>query len=345
MSILARRDIFREEFREPPLQASPHAGLWLDKFLSEQTEQGAENVYKPHFEAATKIQVSPFYRRFFEGWEQMLKDAGAVTVKAKTLGRLVVGLGADSVLENAITLHRTYGAPVIPGSALKGLAAHYAHNRLDDPAWQKDDEAHKILFGSTTSAGHVTFFDALYVPGSVRDDRPLVIDVVAVHHPAYYRGENSPPADWDSPNPVPFVSTRGKFLVALVGPDKWVDAAFLILRLALKEAGIGAKTSSGYGRMELDLEKPAVPTSSVESVEEPIKVEQKPPMTWSRGTVRNYRPDKGYGRLVDDETGEELSFRREAIEEKGWSPGKKHKVRYAVIEREERSVVVNVRRV
>jgi len=98
----------------------------------------------------------------------------------------------------------------------------------------------------------VTFFDALYVPRSAPQDRPLVLDVVAVHHPEYYRGEDSPPADWDSPTPVPFVSTRGKFLVALVGPDEWVKAAFQILALALKEAGIGAKTSSGYGRMELE---------------------------------------------------------------------------------------------
>jgi len=35
---------------------------------------------------------------------------------------LVVGLGAESVLETSLTLHRIYGYPIIPGSALKGLA-------------------------------------------------------------------------------------------------------------------------------------------------------------------------------------------------------------------------------
>lgn len=236
------------------VQGFPHAGLWLDKFLPEQTEQGGESVYTNHFRSVTTIPVAPTYRYFFARWEQALKAMGARTARATTLGRLVVGLGADSVLENAITLHRTYGVPVIPGSALKGLAAAYARNRLADPDWQKNGKAYKTLFGDTTSAGYVTFFDALYVPGSAPGNNPLALDVVTVHHPEYYRGENNPPADWDSPNPVPFVSVRGgvKFLVALAGPDEWVEAAFVILERALAEEGIGAKTNSGYGRMELE---------------------------------------------------------------------------------------------
>lgn len=242
------------DLRDIQLEKSlfPHTGLWLDKFLPTQSPQGGENVCTPHFKEAAELPVSPLYVHFFKRWEKVLNAVGARTAIATTRGRLVVGMGADSVLENAITLHRTYGVPYIPGSALKGLAAHYAHNHLDDERWRKGGEAHHVLFGDTTSAGYVTFFDALYVPESAPQNRPLVLDVLAVHHPEYYRGEASPPADWDSPNPVPFVSARGKFLVALVGPDEWVKAAFRILALALEEAGIGAKTSSGYGRMELE---------------------------------------------------------------------------------------------
>ena len=258
----ARRAILEGIALEP--RRYPHPGLWLDKFLKEQTEQGGENTYTAHFEAATNIPVSPAYRKFYDRWKKMLKTAGARVAKATTLGRLVIGLGAESVLENAITLHRTYGVPVIPGSALKGLAAAYARNRLEDEAWHvKTDqqgkivhmgEAYKTLFGDTASAGYVTFFDALYVPGSATGDKPLALDVVTVHHPDYYQGKDSPPADWDSPNPVPFVSVRGgvKFLVALDGPDEWVEAAFAILERALAEEGIGAKTNSGYGRMVLE---------------------------------------------------------------------------------------------
>ena len=44
-----------------------------------------------------------------------------------TAGRLIVGLGSENVLETGIRLHHTYGLPIIPGSAFKGLAAHYCH--------------------------------------------------------------------------------------------------------------------------------------------------------------------------------------------------------------------------
>ena len=193
--------------------------------------------------------------------------------RATARGRLVIGLGAEAVLENSITLQRTYGVPIIPGSALKGLAASYAHRRLAEPGWRKPSKAeakeenegnrpvsqHTLLFGTAHSAGYVTFFDAWYVPGS---GGPLHPDVLTVHHRDYYgergKSQNSregvPPADWDDPIPAPFLSASGCYLVALVGPEEWVDRAFSLLEWALDDEGIGAKTSSGYGRMDLRAE-------------------------------------------------------------------------------------------
>lgn len=65
-------------------------------------------------------------------WEQMVRaiDPGAQIFPLKTRTRLVVGLGSESTLETAITLHRNYGVPFIPGSALKGLARAYAFYSL-----------------------------------------------------------------------------------------------------------------------------------------------------------------------------------------------------------------------
>jgi len=181
----------------------------------------------------------------------------------------VVGLGAEGVLENALMLHRAYGVPIIPGSALKGLAAAYAHNRLADEGWRKPPlepnpkssfSAHEILFGSTRSAGYVTFFDALYVPSSgYREPKrnmvqPLLPDVLTVHHPKYYQGSDLPdaPADWDSPTPISFISATGRFRVVLAGLETWVDIAYDVLALALDEVGVGGKTAAGYGRLSLD---------------------------------------------------------------------------------------------
>lgn len=233
-------------------QPTTHAGLWLDKYLEVQSTEGDEHAKSGHFRDAAGKRIPDSYRVFFTRWKQSVEQAGAVTRKAQAQGRLVVGLGGESVLETSITLHRTYGVPYIPGSALKGLAAHYARNRLVEQPWGKGSEAYRTLFGDHTEAGYITFFDALYIPGSAEQDHPLALDFITVHHPEYYRGENRSPADWDNPNPVPFLSATGSYLVALHGPKNWVEAAFEILQLALAEEGIGGKTSSGYGRMIIE---------------------------------------------------------------------------------------------
>ncbi len=303
MSIPARRTVLAH-INLNGAQYVPHPGLWLDKLLPQQFTQGDKqgvDAYREHFETATTIPVANVYRHFYERWKKTLETAEAKTAIATTKGRLVVGLGAESVLENAITLHRTYGVPIIPGSALKGLAAAYARNRLDDPQWQKGGTAYKILFGDTDTAGYVTFFDALYVPGSATGDKPLALDVVAVHHPDYYQGKDSPPADWDSPTPVPFVSVRGgvKFLVALAGPNAWVEVAFQILGLALAEEGIGAKTNSGYGRMMLEGYTPTThaasqPRETYELAKLRLLKQETPPPGRYRGEVVEVKGRYGF---------------------------------------------------
>lgn len=239
-----------------------HAGLWLDKFITGQQRNDAGTKQVLVAETA-QIAVPDAYIRFYERWRRTLDGNGTQVRYATVTGRIVIGLGAESVLETAVTLHHTYGVPYIPGSALKGLAAAYARQRLD-ANWRKPEmpsdvraenavlSPYEILFGTTASAGYVTFFDALYVPGTGTAGRPLHSDVLTVHHQEYYGGKaDASPADWDSPIPVPFLSATGGYLVALGGAPAWVERAFQILGLALTEMGVGAKTSSGYGRMQL----------------------------------------------------------------------------------------------
>lgn len=59
-------------------------------------------------------------------WKDVVERYEGESVTMKTDSPLVVGLGAEHVLETAITLHRSYGFPLIPGSACKGLARTYA---------------------------------------------------------------------------------------------------------------------------------------------------------------------------------------------------------------------------
>src|SRR5438270_10346175 len=222
----------REDLESIQASAGTHAGLWLEKGLLDVEEKGPGR--QKLFEQLLGIGVPPEYQRHFNRWRESLEklEPCTKTAEAMVLGRMVVGLGAESVLETSISLHRTYGVPYIPGSALKGLAAAAAHKFLESPEWRKvrEDgkigEWHRVLFGDVESSGYVTFHDALWIPeGSAL---PLDLDVMTVHHPDYYQGE-APPADWDNPNPVAFVSARGRYLLAVTGPEDWVDAALDIL--------------------------------------------------------------------------------------------------------------------
>jgi len=253
----SRRDSL-DTVTNPP--AITHAGLWLDRYLKEIPLRGSDestSSYVKFVDSVAAISEPPLYASFFERWKVQLNGLGALTRDAQAKGRMVIGLGEESVIETAITLHHTYGTPVIPGSALKGLAGHYARNYLDEAQWGVKSQAYCTLFGDIESAGYVTFFDALYIPNTGHAHKPLHADVITVHHSDYYQGKiddkgnASPPADWDSPTIIPFLSATGNYLVALAGSEEWVNVAFTILEWALAKIGIGAKTSSGYGRIEL----------------------------------------------------------------------------------------------
>lgn len=247
----------RNQLKNIPVTQAEHPGLWFDKYLRQQLKKDEKvegtTPQRKLVEECSEIKESEIYQAFFERWQAALALFGAKTKEAEVKGRLAVGLGDESVIETAVTLHHTYGTPYIPGSALKGLAANFAHQRLEDPTWKKDGEAHQILFGSTKEAGFITFFDALYVPDSGHNGQALYPDVITVHHQEYYQSGQSVPADWDNPNPVSFLSTTGRYLIALAGPDdEWIDRVFRILGQALQDVGIGAKTSSGYGRLHFN---------------------------------------------------------------------------------------------
>lgn len=244
-----------KKLREQGRQEETNAGLWLDKYIFEQQRENNDSR-RDLMEEVSALPIPQLYETFYERWKAMLTGYGAKTRNAKVKGRMIVGLGSESVVESSISLHRTYGVPYIPGSALKGLAANYVRQGRLGENWEKDSDAYKIVFGDTENAGYITFFDALYEPGTgFKGDKPLYPDIITVHHQKYYQDTGVAPADSDNPIPVPFLSATGTYLIALATPDfqgsEWIASTFTILGHALKDLGIGAKTSSGYGRMEL----------------------------------------------------------------------------------------------
>jgi CRISPR-associated protein Cmr6 len=172
----------------------------------------------------------------------------------RTDWRFVPGLGRGGSLEVGFAFDR-YGFPVLPGSSVKGIARSYAWlvegRRGDDPEFE-------AIFGREAdpskedpgASGGAVFFAAI-----PREVPKLDLDVMTPHVPNYYGGQQ-PPTNWQSPNPVYFltVAPQTPFRFA-VGWRTALDSesarlrglAETWLREGLRTLGAGAKTSSGYG--------------------------------------------------------------------------------------------------
>ena len=171
--------------------------------------------------------------------------------EGKVNWRLVVGLGQESVYETSITLHRNYSVPFILGSAVKGVAYHYAKECKNLPAGEITE-----IFGDQNKKGKVIFFDAL--PIIEQDANFIILDVMNVHYKPYYEAserelkekKEKAPGDWHSPVPIFFLAvekgTKFRFCVASKN-SKLAEKAIELLKEAVKKIGIGAKTSAGYG--------------------------------------------------------------------------------------------------
>jgi len=179
------------------------------------------------------------FKNFLNRWQLLLKETHTTQITGKVLWRLVVGLGAGSVLETSMTLHHILGVPYIPGSALKGvISAYYLETN------GKEDTNYNKLFGTQTQQGEVTFLDAY-----PRQFPELELDIMNPHYPKYY-SEGKPPADWMDPNPIKFLTVKKdtEFIFAFkTDEDDLKEQVTTLLKGALQDLGIGAKTAVGYG--------------------------------------------------------------------------------------------------
>lgn len=274
--MLSRRNVIDRILQRSSRAQGIHAGLWLDKCLTAQTGDGGggptEDGTGAKAQLIRDLEVHPMPEGYYEAQKRLCASFEAepsrvICAPAKIEGRMVIGLGAKGALEAGLHLEHTWGVPIIPGAALKGLAAATAHHLLVDDGWRKrtkDTKREPVsfdeLFGMTDDAGSVVFHDAWWIPEAPDATLPIHLDVMTVHHPKYYQhaapGSPPPPSDMDSPIPIPFASVTGSYLVAVEGDLAWCSTAMDILKIGLAELGIGAKTNAGYGRMVLSYESP-----------------------------------------------------------------------------------------
>jgi CRISPR-associated protein Cmr6 len=212
--------------------------------------------------------------------------------------RMVVGLGNPSIYETSMTLHHVYGFPYIPATGIKGALRNYVINnyfdltkeerqRIKEDEWGAEKERRALqevwfcqMFGCPSGSGRknskgdptafigdIVFFDAYPMEAP-----NIEMDVMTVHYPDYYGEKNLPPADWQSPNPIPFLTVKDnpakdrfnkfQFVIGLrkagvniklkVGGSEIsiLDFTRKLLSECLTNHGIGAKTAVGYGYMK-----------------------------------------------------------------------------------------------
>lgn len=173
--------------------------------------------------------------------------------------RMGVGVGNRlNLYEIGLSLHGTYGSPIIPGSTIKGVTCAWAREcgvDRDDPQrfgrifglprMQAEEKGQVDQTGGVAARGCVVFFDALPLGGKVSVAR----DVVTPHQQPYYSAvPKQAPGEHHQPIPSDFlVVDGGTFAVDFLGPQGDVSAAATWCATALDELGVGAKTSAGYG--------------------------------------------------------------------------------------------------
>ena len=190
-----------------------------------------------------------------------------VRLRAEPQWRVAVGHGERAnAHEIGLSLHGSYGWPVIRGSSLKGLAAAWAETDTGASADLLDrvfgvprpcrSPRHGGDEGKPKAAcGLVRFLDA--VP---TEPVKVVVDVLTPHVKPYYDDTTHrvPPADYHSPVPVQFLTVAaGAFAVDLAGPEaNLVEQAADWLTAAGDELGAGAKTAAGYGYLTMSRAEP-----------------------------------------------------------------------------------------
>ena len=239
----------------------PHCGspsLRLDKFVTVGNKMKLREIGA----------VVSLHNRLRPKAPAVVPRANFRTFVATLRSNLIVNQ-AGGVLENAgISLHPHFNVPILPGSAVKGVARHAAWCQWraeKDPA-RKVDLAERIArtFGCPTQndaldkalkdlkvaerSGSVTFMAAFPCdPSGEPAPATLAVDILTPH------GGN----DWTDPVPNPFpVVAKGtsfKFAVGPVGPagEQCLEDAVRWLQKGLTEGGLGAKTAVGYGAFDI----------------------------------------------------------------------------------------------
>ena len=234
---------------------SAHAGLLLQRGLTD-WEEGEKNKKRELIDTLTKIKKTDLYDLAFDRWLLLTHNQPERFAQTAVMveGRLFTGLATGGTLETGVCTHHTYGVPMLPGSGIKGAVRTYAHSvGLEGKYLQ-------VLFGSdeeadaeSTASGSLVWHDAWWLEGHEYNEKtPFVGEVITVHHQEYYAESRAVADGTESPVPNQQLAVQGGFYFVIEGDPQWAKFAMDLLKNALFEQGMGAKTASGYGYFKDD---------------------------------------------------------------------------------------------
>lgn len=217
---------------------------------------GAKEEFLSAFARRFNSAQPPDFEKFLVRRAAVAEALGARSVQRTTGSRLAIGLGLPHPTETGFLFDRLTGCPYLPGSSVKGLLRAAARLvREGELEGDRDfwSSALKRIFGpeiepgTMPRKGETIFYDA-YPAEWPR----LEVDVLTPHYGDSYRDVAVPPADWQNPVPVPFLTIAAgasfRFFLG-AGKDDFPKLETL-LGTALDWLGIGAKKSAGYGVFE-----------------------------------------------------------------------------------------------
>ena len=249
--------------------------LRLEKYVRLGKDDKGKTVKKDEIEAVVnshKEHAKPI---------PVFEPKGAVPLVAKLRSRLIVNQ-AGGIRENAgLCLHPHFGAPYIPGSAVKGIARHAAWCQWKEAKDAGNEtEVNKIaqaiakVFGfptgdkdgldtylaehgwkDKTQSGSIIFLPAVPWKNGAAFKGKLCVDIVNCHQKLYYgnKEKGAVPSATDQPNPQFFpcvdsdVSFRFVLVPTRIANQELVSSAQDWLIEGLEANGAGAKTAAGYG--------------------------------------------------------------------------------------------------
>jgi CRISPR-associated protein Cmr6 len=291
---------------ETPGLVPSHAGLGYTRCAPLAVLREDPTARTRWLELLTRCREPARYSQAYRRWKDSFQGPDSLCFTVRAESRILVGHGTSSATGVGLTLHHTWGVPVLPGSALKGLTANYVQTvygpepGTEEPerepfrgtGWEfsrpsrSPGRVFRQLFGAPDvdelsekgSQGKVLFHDALWIPPDKGSGPMLARDVLTVHQRAYYEsGGGDWPVDFDDPNPVSFltVAPGNRFLVVLEaeGERALLERAGRYVREALESWGLGGKTAAGYGCLVTEAPSP----QPIKVVETPALLELK---TW-----------------------------------------------------------------